>query len=93
MTTKCANPSCNRPFLYFRNGKIYLIDFLAANHGGSPERAKREIEYFWLCGACSQNMQVTLDRNGKAVVEIVEGSRETAFGAQSVPRKVVRAVA
>jgi len=94
MATKCANTSCSRPFLYFRSGKIYLIDALASNEGASPESARREIEYFWLCVACSQNMQVPLDRNGAVVVErYVEDSWELVFGPRSAPRKVVRAVA
>jgi hypothetical protein len=94
MTTKCANPACTRPFLYFRSGKIYLIDALASNEGGSPESARKDIEYFWLCGACSQYMQVTLDRNGAVVVERLEAeSRKPVFDAQGAPRKVARAVA
>ncbi len=67
MTTKCANPSCARPFLYFRSGKIYLIDSLSSNDGGSPESARKTVEYFWLCGSCAQEMQVTLDRTGRSL--------------------------
>jgi hypothetical protein len=71
MTTKCANPVCTRPFLYFRSGKIYLIDVPTCSDGVFPDSAKRDTEYFWLCGACCQNMQVTLDRKGQVVVETV----------------------
>jgi hypothetical protein len=93
MTTKCANPSCTQPFLYFRSGKIYLIDALASNDAGPPERPRRGTEYFWLCGACAQNMQVTLDRSGTVVVQAIAESREPAFGPRSALQKVVRATA
>lgn len=66
MTAKCANPSCNEPFHYFRTGKIYLIDAPVAN---SPLNEKRMHEYFWLCGECSRSMRVALDQNGAVIVE------------------------
>jgi len=69
MTTKCANPLCIRPFLYFRSGKIYLIEVPASPEGIAPENSRKEIEYFWLCGACVQSMHATLDRDGSVVLE------------------------
>lgn len=90
MTAKCANPSCARPFLYFRSGKIYLIDSFSSNDGGSPESARKNTEYFWLCGSCAQEMQVTLDRNGEIVVERIG---VPSPGPQSATRKIVRALA
>lgn len=68
MTTKCANPACDNPFHYFRSGKIYLIDM--ANAGGAARsNGVHEVEYFWLCGDCSQTMRVTLDGQGMVKVE------------------------
>jgi hypothetical protein len=90
MTTKCANPSCARPFLYFHSGKIYLIDSFASNDSGFPESARKNIEYFWLCGACAQEMQVTLDRNGEVVVDRIG---VPTLGPHSANRRIVRAVA
>ena len=66
MTAKCANPSCNQPFHYFRTGKIYLIDAPAAK---SSFNLRRPPEYFWLCGECCQIMRVALDQSGSVVVE------------------------
>ena len=51
MTAKCANPSCNEPFHYFRTGKIYLIDAPTAK---SALHERRPPEYFWLCGECTK---------------------------------------
>ena len=68
MTSKCANPACDRPFHYFRSGKIYLIDMTSAS-GALSLNGARGTEYFWLCGDCSQNMRVTLDGCGEVKVE------------------------
>jgi hypothetical protein len=74
MTTKCANPGCNHPFLYFRSGKIYLIDLAISNVGSRTAQPSRGMEYFWLCGDCAQTMRVGLDRQGTVVVERVPDS-------------------
>ena len=66
MTAKCANPSCNEPFHYFRTGKIYLID--APTVKTSLNLAKAH-EYFWLCGECCRSMRVVLDQTGVVIVE------------------------
>ena len=71
-------------------GKIYLIDSFASSDSGSPESVRKNIEYFWLCGACAQHMQVTLDRNGEVVVERIG---VPSLGPQSANRRIVRAVA
>lgn len=95
MTTKCANPACTSPFHYFRSGKIFLIDVAAWNGGSRPPNTPRDIEYFWLCGDCSQTMQVTLDQNGCVVVEQT-ASGELGGNIVALPsptRRVVRSVA
>ncbi len=66
MTAKCANPSCNEPFHYFRTGKIYLIDAPTAKSSLSERRPP---EYFWLCGECCRSMKVVLDQTGAVIVE------------------------
>ena len=66
MTAKCANPSCNEPFHYFRTGKIYLID---APNAKSSLNERRPPEYFWLCGECCRFMRVALDHSGSVIVE------------------------
>ena len=71
MTAKCANPGCNNPFLYFRSGKIYLIDMAVSGAGSNPSQSGRGMEYFWLCGDCARTMRVGLDRQRTVVVERV----------------------
>jgi hypothetical protein len=50
MISRCANPSCDEPFLYFRHGKIFAVP----RRISSATRAT--IEYFWLCRTCAKKM-------------------------------------
>jgi hypothetical protein len=94
MTAKCANPACDRPFHYFRSGKIYLIDM--ASWGGAirPSNGSRGSEYFWLCGDCSQNMRVTLDGCGAVKVESLSAPMPDPVARHPIvpPSKETRAV-
>ncbi len=57
MLDKCVNPSCSTRFRYFRDGQLFHVerDDGAADESGRPSH---HVEHFWLCGACSQHMQV-----------------------------------
>ncbi len=73
MLSKCANPDCNTPFHYLREGRLYQIDTAsdgerdgAAPSPAEPKRAHK-VEFFWLCGQCAQSMTLTYQR-GKGVV-------------------------
>jgi hypothetical protein len=57
---KCANSSCDNPFIYFRSGKIFQF----------PKPEKRVMESFWLCGDCSR--ELTLRWNETAGVVLAE---------------------
>ncbi len=71
MLSKCANPDCNTPFHYLRDGRLYQIDTAsdAERNGPPPSDPKRphKVEFFWLCGQCAQSMTLTYQR-GKGVV-------------------------
>jgi hypothetical protein len=43
----CANPRCGTPFLYFRNGRLFVTP-----------RTNAAVEYFWLCGACAEDLDL-----------------------------------
>jgi hypothetical protein len=63
MLSKCANPSCSTPFIYLREGKIFLtkpmVDSSTAQ-GRVGSQASR-LEYFWLCGPCSEGLTLVED--------------------------------
>jgi hypothetical protein len=63
MLSKCANPNCSAPFLYFREGKLFRWDGLEiAEHPematASHRKPIRKAEFFWLCGNCASHMTV-----------------------------------
>ena len=77
MVSKCANPACSTPFHYLREGKIFRVEVEAApasdkvagaNGNSSPflvgqRKPTLKLEHFWLCGPCSQSMNLRFDRN------------------------------
>ena len=77
---KCANPSCDVPFRYFRHGKLFRFDFHApigqirGKHNGAWHR---KVEDYWLCGSCATRMTL-FQKDGGAV------------GTQPLPRSVAK---
>lgn len=69
MVSKCANPECSAPFLYFHRGKLFRIDT-----EGRPDRRRnmgnenksgrglRRIEFYWLCDDCAGKMTLAFDK-------------------------------
>lgn len=59
MLSKCANPGCDTPFQYLRDGKLFQIEIdasgraLPTDMGMNPGNKAVRLEHFWLCGACS----------------------------------------
>ncbi len=63
MVNYCANPGCGKPLHYLREGRIYVFDASIAT--GSPGKKKeRQLEHYWLCGACAQSMTMVQDAQG-----------------------------
>src|SRR5215831_1393489 len=56
MVSKCANPECTTPFLYFHRGRLFRVETEGRqerrrNLGGETGAGKplRRIEFYWLC--------------------------------------------
>jgi hypothetical protein len=63
MLSKCANPTCSTPFVYLRDGKIFLRKHTmdpSQAHGPAASQVAR-LEYFWLCGPCSEEFTLVDD--------------------------------
>lgn len=60
--TKCANPSCSAPFLYLREGKLFVMEQPPGPELVDATSPCRRVEHFWLCGACSRLMTLVFDR-------------------------------
>ena len=57
MVNNCANPQCNKPLHYLRDGRVFVFDVAGARIGPDGKR-ERQLEHYWLCGDCSPSMVV-----------------------------------
>ena len=74
MVSKCANPACSAPFHYLRDGKVFRLQVDQNGELGSEPKLVNghrlhRVEHFWLCGACSQTMTLSVDKS-KGVVAV-----------------------
>ena len=63
MITKCANDLCGQPFLFFRGGKLFILDVRSNPQPGNPnsaEQAPQKLEHFWLCEHCAASMTLVV---------------------------------
>jgi len=76
MLSQCANPSCCKPFLKLREGKLFLVetDRITKTAGPPFIRAKqtqRLVEHYWLCDECAATWTLIFDRErGIALVPL-----------------------
>ena len=67
MVDKCANPKCNKPLHYLRDGRVFVFEVASANIGPDGKRM-RHMEHYWLCGDCEPTMIVEYGReNGVSI--------------------------
>lgn len=81
MMDQCANPTCARPLIYLREGRVFVFDVPSGN-GANGLKRTRHLEHFWLCGKCAQTMR--LAQHGEAVEVIRKPGRETYLTMSSV---------
>ena len=69
MVSKCANPECTTPFLYFHRGRLFRLETEGRQErrrdmGVESGAAKplRRIEFYWLCQDCAEKMTLVFDR-------------------------------
>ncbi len=55
MVNNCANPSCNKPLHYLRDGRIFVFEVMGDTVGADGKRS-RHLEHYWLCGDCAPTM-------------------------------------
>lgn len=69
MVSKCANPECSTPFLYFGQGKLFRLE----TEGREDRRRRmgddagiskslRRLEFYWLCEKCAERMTLAFDK-------------------------------
>jgi len=71
MVSKCANPGCTAPFLYFHQGKLFRIELDSPGSEGldlDTRRARRRLEFYWLCDDCAATMTLGFKKGVGIVV-------------------------
>jgi hypothetical protein len=59
MVNYCANPKCEKPLHYLREGRIFVFDVPDAPSVKRIDGARgRRMEHYWLCGDCAQTLIV-----------------------------------
>jgi hypothetical protein len=74
MVSKCANPSCETSFRYFRRGRLFVFE----PRDKSLSNPVPTVEHFWLCEGCARGMTIALDQDGFARVESMDCNRPDA---------------
>lgn len=59
MVSNCINPECRKPFLYLRDGRLYVN---RPRNGIVADES--QIEYFWLCDSCTKTMSLVVRNDG-----------------------------
>lgn len=70
MVSHCANPKCEKPLHYLREGRIFVFDVAAGEADGNGKRSRR-MEHYWLCGECAQTMAMQQSADGVRIVSRV----------------------
>jgi hypothetical protein len=68
MVNNCANPRCNKPLHYLRDGRIFVFEVMGDTVGSDGKRS-RHLEHYWLCGDCAPTM--ILERDADAGVQLM----------------------
>ena len=81
MVNNCANPECNKPLHYLRDGRVYLFEVSSARLGADGKRL-RSLEHYWLCGDCSPalTLECTPERGVAVRAKRRDGGRSTDVG-------------
>lgn len=73
MLSKCANPSCDAPFRYLRDGRLFQVERRGA---AGISLSGHNVEHYWLCAACAQRL--TLVRKEDGSVQVIPLALEAA---------------
>jgi len=59
MLSHCLNPSCDAPFLYLHEGRIFNVERVGVLPGDIEQQ--RWVEQYWLCGTCCRSLKVIVE--------------------------------
>ena len=65
MVSKCANPECTARLKYLHEGRLFVVQTRSSTRYWHEESDSfsappgKQIEYYWLCDSCADQMKVT----------------------------------
>ena len=80
MVNNCANPKCNKPLHYLRDGRVFVFEVASARVGPDGNRLPH-IEHYWLCGDCAPSMVVESTGDAGIVVRTKAAPSRSRAGA------------
>ncbi len=80
MVNNCANPECNKPLHYLRDGLVFVFEVASARLGPDGKRA-RHLEHYWLCGDCSPSLVVERSAESGISVQQKQNPYRASLGA------------
>jgi len=89
MLSRCANPSCCKPFLKLREGKLFLVETDRVSKTAGPpfvraKQTQRLVEHYWLCDECAAMWTLIFDRErGIALAPLRRPAANAATSAAS----------
>lgn len=76
MVSKCANPECTAPFLYFHVGKLFRLETesgfdrrRALGSEGMSKKPLRRLQFYWLCDRCAEKMTLVFEKGSGIAVK------------------------
>ncbi len=73
MIDHCANPQCNEPLHYLRDGRIFVFEVPGSRPGADGKRVRRT-EHYWLCERCASTMVLEHNPDRGVSLRMLAGS-------------------
>lgn len=76
MVSKCANPNCDARMKYLHNGRLFVVQTRSSARYWQKENCSfsappgNQIEYYWLCDSCVDDMTITAEGKLEYVTSI-----------------------
>ena len=89
MVSKCANPKCMARMKYLHEGRLFVVQtrsslrYWREKSDSFSAPPGKQIEYYWLCDSCADQMKVTAEGTLSHLSSIPEMSHDEMLSAVS----------
>jgi hypothetical protein len=85
MVSKCANPKCSARMKYLHEGRLFIVQtrssarYWSNDSGSFSAPPGNQIEYYWLCDSCADQMTITAEGTLEYISSIPKLNHPEAF--------------